>query len=152
MVDKDSKGMVALLLFLLCIYMSDKILVIGGHHWFHKPIFDWITTHLWHASISLQVFTIILVAVTCSTVSRTFHSKVRVAACYGGGQRTAHATNGANRDAAAGDATISPRSVSAVLGGCCRQKVMLEAKNVWCLLIKAVGFFLPMVIVVLGYW
>lgn len=37
-----------------------------------------------------------------------------MAARHGGEQRTAHATNGANRDAAAGDATISPRSVSAV--------------------------------------
>ena len=36
-----------------------------------------------------------------------------MAARHGSEQRTAHATDGANRDAAAGDATISPRSVSA---------------------------------------
>ena len=65
-----------------------------------------------------------------------------MAARHGGEQRTAHATNGANRDAAAGDATISPRS-----GGCCRQKVMLEETKI---LVKAVRILL-MVIVVLGH-
>ena len=61
-----------------------------------------------------------------------FHNKVCVAACHGAGQRTAHATNGADRDAAAGDATISPRCVlgNAVWGFVARQMVTLEETTV----------------------